>query len=143
MNILLINGPNLNLIGRREPGIYGGKSLADINRDLQKHAEQLGISLEFIQSNHEGELVDALQKADAYAGVILNGGAYTHTSIALRDAACALKIPLVEVHFSNPAAREPFRHTSLLATAAAGCVAGFGADSYHLALYWFYHRFLA
>jgi 3-dehydroquinate dehydratase-2 len=140
MNILVINGPNLNLIGRREPGIYGGKSLADINRELRTRAAELGISLEFIQSNHEGAIVDALQKAEAYAGVILNGGGYTHTSVAMRDAALALRVPLVEVHFSNPAAREPFRHTSLLAGAAAGCIAGFGADSYHLALYWFHCR---
>jgi 3-dehydroquinate dehydratase-2 len=141
MKILIINGPNLNLIGKREPGLYGGRMLEEINRALREQAAQMTVEIDFIQSNHEGVLVDAVHKAEeAYDGAVLNAGAYTHTSIALRDAVLAIKKPVIEVHFTNPAARERFRHSSLLAGATVGSIAGFGAESYHLALCWFYRQ---
>jgi 3-dehydroquinate dehydratase-2 len=141
MKILLINGPNLNLLGQREANIYGQKSLEEINHDLAQQARQWQMEIDFVQSNHEGVLVDALQRVrDAYDGAILNAGAYTHTSIALRDAVLAIKKPVLEVHLSQPEAREDFRQRSLLAGAVSGCIAGLGEDSYHLALYWFYRQ---
>ncbi|MDR2947380.1 MAG: type II 3-dehydroquinate dehydratase [Candidatus Adiutrix sp.] len=141
MKLLIINGPNLNLLGLREPGLYGSETLDGINARLAEQAAGYGIALDFFQSNHEGELVDALQKAGRECdGVILNAAAYTHTSVALRDAALAIGKPVVEVHLTNPAAREDFRHRSLLAGAATGSICGFGAQSYELALHWFHIR---
>ncbi len=134
--VLVLNGPNLNLLGKREPGIYGSATLADIEASLQKRGQQLGITVELRQSNHEGALVDGLHEAQerGAAAVILNAGAYTHTSVALLDAIRAITVPVIEVHLSNPHAREAFRHTSWIAPAAKGTIAGFGADSYLLAL---------
>ena len=137
MKIMVINGPNLNLLGRREPEIYGSLSLEQINRRLEEQAGELGLELEFVQSNHEGELVEALHRAGRQcAGAVLNAAAYTHTSLALRDAVAACGVPVVEVHLSNPQAREPFRHHSFLAGVAAGTISGFGWRSYALALRW-------
>lgn len=138
MRIMVVNGPNINLVGQREPGVYGTKTLEAINVDLTAMTRKINISLEFFQSNHEGELVDALQRADReFEGVILNAAAYTHTSIALRDTVAGIDIPVIEVHLSNPAAREKFRQTSLLAGVVAGTISGFGPRSYELALRWF------
>jgi 3-dehydroquinate dehydratase-2 len=131
----VLNGPNLNLLGRREPGIYGQLSLADIEHRLATRAEGLGVALSFRQSNHEGELVTWIQEAGlAGAGVILNAGAYTHTSVALRDAIKGADAIAIEVHLSNVHAREEFRHHSYIAPVAAGVICGFGAASYDLAL---------
>lgn len=135
MKILVLNGPNLQLLGRREPDVYGRDTLDDIRRRLQARARALKVSLSFAQSNHEGDLVSAIgSSAGRYDGLILNPAAYTHTSVALHDAIRAAGLPCVEVHLSNPAAREPFRHHSFTAPACIGHVAGFGADSYRLAL---------
>jgi 3-dehydroquinate dehydratase II len=138
MKIMVINGPNLNMLGQREPGLYGNKTLSQIEEFLKELGRELDIEVGCFQSNMEGELVDVLQAAgrDA-AGVILNAGAYTHTSVAVRDAVSAIRIPVVEVHLTNPHAREEFRRTSLLADVCAGSIAGFGAESYTLALLWF------
>ena len=133
--ILVINGPNLNLLGSREPGLYGTETLEAINARLGSLAESLGAEADFLQSNHEGALVDAIQGlAGRYDGAVLNAGAYTHTSLALRDAVLASPVPVVEVHLTNPAAREEFRKSSLLSGACRGLIAGFGAASYELAL---------
>ncbi|MET1754954.1 type II 3-dehydroquinate dehydratase [Novosphingobium sp. RD2P27] len=134
--ILVLNGPNLNLLGKREPGIYGSATLDDIAKALEERATALELTIETRQSNHEGALVDGLHEAQARGAhaVLLNAGAYTHTSIALLDAIRAIDVPVIEVHLSNPHAREAFRHTSWVALAAKGTVAGFGADSYLLAL---------
>ncbi|MCM2441973.1 type II 3-dehydroquinate dehydratase [Agrobacterium vitis] len=133
--IFVLNGPNLNALGKREPGIYGGKTLADIEADCVRFGEQLGIAVDCRQSNHEGDLVDWLHEAgDKAVGVALNAGAYTHTSIALHDAMRAITVPVVEVHISNVHAREEFRHTSMIAPAAKGVICGFGPHSYLLAL---------
>ena len=135
MRVLLLNGPNLNLLGEREPGLYGGQSLASIEADLGLRAQALGADLECFQSNHEGELVDRIHGARGQAdGILINAGAFTHTSIALRDALLAVAIPYVELHLSNVHAREPFRHQSYLADRALGVVCGFGPMSYPLAL---------
>lgn len=131
---MVIHGPNLNLLGSREPEIYGRETLADINGMLAKKAGELGVECEFFQSNCEGELVGALQDARSCDGVVLNAAAYTHSSVALRDAIAAIPPPVVEVHLSNVHAREPFRHKSLLAGVCAGVICGFGANSYLLAL---------
>ncbi|GJE26792.1 type II 3-dehydroquinate dehydratase [Methylobacterium organophilum] len=129
--IHVLNGPNLNLLGRREPGIYGSATLADIERELRGRAGGLGVALSFRQSNHEGELVTWVQEAGAAgAGVLLNAGAYTHTSIALRDAIAGAGVTAVEIHLSNVHARESFRHVSMIAPVCAGVVCGFGAYSY-------------
>jgi 3-dehydroquinate dehydratase II len=133
--ILVLNGPNLNLLGTREPAVYGTATLADIEASCRAHAGALGHGVEFRQTNHEGELLDWLHEARTSAcGVLLNAGAYTHTSIALHDAIKAIGIPVIEVHLSNPAAREPFRHVSHVATAARAVVAGFGPASYTAAI---------
>ncbi|MEW9855956.1 type II 3-dehydroquinate dehydratase [Novosphingobium sp. M1R2S20] len=134
--ILVLNGPNLNLLGKREPGIYGSATLDDIGAALTERGTALGFAVEVRQSNHEGDLVDGLHDAQARGAhaVLLNAGAYTHTSVALLDAIRAIEVPVIEVHLSNPHAREAFRHTSWVAPAAKGTIAGFGADSYLLAL---------
>jgi len=133
--IYVLNGPNLNLLGTREPHIYGHATLADIESLCAERAGQLGRGIVFRQSNIEGELVDWLQEArDKAAAVVLNAGAYTHTSVALHDAIKAIGIPVIETHLSNPAAREDFRHVSLVGQAAKGVIAGFGATSYLLAV---------
>lgn len=138
MKILVLNGPNLNLLGQREPELYGSLSLTEIEERLKAMGGELGLSVECMQSNHEGELVDAIQNAGANGvGIILNAGAYTHTSVALRDAVAGSQAVVVEVHLTNPHAREEFRHASLLSGVCAGLVAGFGWESYVLALQWF------
>jgi len=135
MKILVINGPNLNLLGTREPGIYGSETLDDINIGLQAAAQKLTVSVQFYQSNSEGELVDAIQRAvGIFDGIIINPAAYTHTSIAIRDAISAVAIPTVEVHLSNVYSREEFRHHSFIAPVAIGQIAGFGSSGYRLAL---------
>jgi len=133
--IYVLNGPNLNLLGSREPHIYGHATLADIEKLCAERAQQLGRTVVFRQSNVEGELVTWLQEArDKAAAVVLNAGAYTHTSVALHDAIKAIGIPVIETHLSNPASREEFRHVSLVGQAAKGVIAGFGATSYLLAI---------
>ena len=135
MKILLINGPNLNMLGMREPEKYGAISLNDIENALKNIAAESQVDLESFQSNHEGELIDKIQSArEAYDGIILNAGGYTHTSVAIRDALSAVQIPTVEVHMTNIHAREEFRHTSLLSGVCKAIVAGFGENSYILAL---------
>jgi 3-dehydroquinate dehydratase II len=135
MRVLLLNGPNLNLLGQREPGLYGAQTLAQIEADLQQQAADLGVELDAFQSNHEGALVDRIHGARADAdGILINAGALTHTSIALRDALLGVAIPFVELHLSNVHAREPFRHQSYLADKALGVISGFGPTSYRLAL---------
>ncbi|MGF9692566.1 type II 3-dehydroquinate dehydratase [Rhizobium sp. 0TCS1.26] len=134
--IFVLNGPNLNLLGKREPGIYGGKTLKDIENDCIETGESLGFTVECFQSNHEGVLVDRLQEAGERAtGVIINPGAYGHTSIALHDAIRAIAVPVVEVHISNIHAREEFRHKSMIAPAAKGMICGLGPKGYVLALH--------
>ncbi|NTJ42148.1 type II 3-dehydroquinate dehydratase [Agrobacterium larrymoorei] len=133
--IFVLNGPNLNMLGKREPGIYGGKTLKDIENDCVKAGEELGFAVECHQSNHEGVLVDLLHEAGERAvGVVINPGAYGHTSIALHDAIRAISVPVVEVHISNIHAREEFRHKSMIAPAAKGMVCGFGPYGYIMAL---------
>lgn len=133
--VFVINGPNLNALGKREPGIYGGKTLADIEQDCRTRGATLGLDVEFRQTNHEGVLVDWLHEADeAAVGVAINPGAYGHTSIALHDAIRAIGIPVIELHLSNVHSREPFRHKSMTAPVAVGVICGFGATSYTLAL---------
>lgn len=133
--ILILHGPNLNMLGSREPEIYGRDTLADIDAKCAARASELGLSVACVQSNIEGELVTLIQQAGAkYAGLIINGGAFTHTSIAIMDALLTLKIPVIEVHLSNPLRREEFRHVSYIGKAAKGTICGFGAESYLLAL---------
>jgi 3-dehydroquinate dehydratase II len=134
--VYVLNGPNLNLLGLREPEIYGFDTLDDIAGQLEDRARELGLSVDLRQSNHEGHLIDWLHEAQAEGAkaVILNAGAYTHTSIALHDAVKAIGLPVIEVHLSNPQAREPFRRRSYVASAAKGTIAGFGALGYQLAL---------
>ncbi len=136
MKILVINGPNLNLLGEREPAIYGGDSLQAINDELFAKGKELGYDIEFFQSNSEGSIIDELHSArTSFDGVILNAGAYTHYSYAIRDAIAAIKIPVVEVHLSNVNSRDEFRKTSVIAPVCMGTIAGFGKNSYMLALY--------
>ena len=134
--IYVLNGPNLNLLGLREPEIYGSDTLDDIAGMLEDQARGLGLEIDLRQSNHEGHLVDWLHEANASGAkaVLLNAGAYTHTSIALHDAIKAINVPVIEVHLSNPHKREDFRHVSYVGQAAKGTIAGFGALSYALAL---------
>ena len=135
MNILLINGPNLNLLGSREPEIYGSKTLNDIEKELTIVAENKSINLECFQSNHEGEIVDKIQDSlEEFQGILINAGAFTHTSISIRDALIGSKIPFVEVHISNIFSREEFRKESFLTDKAIGIISGFGISSYFLAL---------
>lgn len=139
MKLLIINGPNLNLLGKREPGVYGVASAESIFEGLQ--SEYPDVDLEYFQSNIEGELVDAIQRADGlFDGVVLNAGGYTHTSVALRDAIAAVGVDVVEVHISNILSREEFRHTSLIGGVCRGSIAGFGPDSYRLAVDYFVKR---
>jgi 3-dehydroquinate dehydratase II len=136
MNVLVLHGPNLNLLGTREPGVYGSVTLADIERELQQIAADAGATLSSFQSNHEGALVDRVQaaRADGTTFIVINPAAYTHTSVALRDALAAVAIPFVEVHLSNIHRREPFRHHSYFSDLAEGVICGLGAQGYALAL---------
>ncbi|MFD1343375.1 type II 3-dehydroquinate dehydratase [Litorisediminicola beolgyonensis] len=133
--LLILNGPNLNLLGTRQPEVYGRTTLADIESMCRAHAETVGVDLDFDQSNHEGALVDAIHAAKGRsAGIILNAGAYTHTSIALMDAIASVELPAIELHLSNVHAREDFRHVSYIARVAVGVICGFGARGYTLAM---------
>ncbi len=134
MKVLIVNGPNLNLLGSREPGVYGTLSMADTLASLRRRRPD--DTVDFFQSNHEGALIDRLQAADTehYDGIVLNAGAYTHTSLAIADAVRSIATPVIEVHISNVWAREPERHRSLISPAAAGVIAGLGHDVYRLAL---------
>ncbi len=135
MTILIVNGPNLNLLGQREPAIYGQPTLSDIENSLTTYADKVGAKVNFFQSNSEGDLIDFIQKnAATSTALILNGAGFTHTSVALRDCIAALSIPVVEVHLSNIHAREEFRHTSLTAPVAKGIISGLGPTGYLLAL---------
>jgi len=135
ISVLVLNGPNLNLLGRREPGIYGRQTLGEIERLIVRRARELGIEAECFQSNHEGELVDRIQRArNKKQAIILNAGGYTHSSVAIRDAILATGVPTIEVHLSNLYKREPFRHQSLIAQVSVGQICGFGGVGYLLAL---------
>lgn len=134
--VLVVNGPNLNLLGVREKGVYGSDTLLDIAQAVNAEAAELGLETDFIQSNHEGEIIDRLHAARGnYAVIIINAGAYTHYSIAIRDAIKAIEIPTIEIHLSNIHAREEFRHTSMIAPVCVGQICGFGKMSYILALH--------
>ena len=133
--ILIIHGPNLNMLGKRETDIYGKSTLNEINADLKKMGEKAGLFVETFQSNHEGAIVEKIQQAvEKYSGLIINPAAFTHTSIAIRDALLLLDIPIIEVHISNIYKREPFRHTSMISDVATAIIAGFGAYGYAMAL---------
>ncbi|SHJ95517.1 type II 3-dehydroquinate dehydratase [Propionispora hippei] len=133
--VLVLNGPNLNLLGKREPEVYGKLTLADINRLVAEKAASLGLTVDFEQTNHEGVLVDRIQQAVGhYFCIILNAAAYTHYSIAIRDAIAAVTVPVIEIHLSNIYKREEFRHHSVISAVTYGQISGFGADSYLLAL---------
>ena len=134
--IYVINGPNLNLLGTRQPDVYGHATLADVERLCHATAERFGLAVEFRQSNHEGEIVDCIQEAarNAAFGVVLNAAAYTHTSVAIHDAIAAMSVPVIEVHISNVFARERFRHRSFVAPVARASLCGFGIDGYALAI---------
>jgi 3-dehydroquinate dehydratase-2 len=136
LSILVLHGPNLNLLGKREPGIYGHETLDGINRSLDEEGRSLQVNVSIVQSNHEGVLIDAIHGAlGEHHGILINPGAYTHTSVAIRDAIASVLLPVVEVHLSNIYRREPFRHHSYIAPAAIGQISGFGADSYRLGLH--------
>jgi len=136
MKVLFLNGPNLNLLGSREPGVYGKLSLTDIEAHVRAEAAKTGKQIEFRQSNIEGELVSWIQQSKgSFDVIVLNAAAYTHTSVAIRDAIAAVKIPTIEIHLSNTLAREEFRHVSLIAAVCIGVISGFGPDSYTLALH--------
>ena len=134
--VLIIHGPNLNLLGKREEAVYGKMSLLEIGKSLLTKAKELNLGLESFQSNHEGDIVQKIQdaKESGFSGIVINPAAYTHTSVATRDAISAIDIPVVEVHLSNIYAREEFRHTSLISPVAAGQIVGFGSKSYILGL---------
>ena len=133
--IWIIHGPNLNMLGAREPEVYGTTTLKDINALLKKRGEEIGLTVETFQSNHEGEIVDKIQKiAYASVGLIINPAAYTHTSIAIRDALLLLTIPIIEIHLSNIYKREPFRHKSMIADIVTAQISGFGVEGYRMAL---------
>ncbi|MDA3966928.1 MULTISPECIES: type II 3-dehydroquinate dehydratase [Helicobacter] len=135
MKAMIIQGPNLNMLGIRDPRIYGPVKLDTIHENIKKHAEQMGVEVGFFQSNFEGEIVDKIQEClGQYDGIIINPAAYAHTSVAIRDAIAAVNLPTIEVHISNIHAREEFRHKSLTAAACSGVIAGFGPIGYHLAL---------
>ena len=135
MKVLVLHGPNLNLLGEREPAVYGKLTLAEIDKRIAARGKDLGVDVQSAQSNVEGVLVDKIQDARTWAaGIILNAGGYSHTSVAIRDAVASITIPVVSVHLTNPAAREDFRRTDILATATKGAVAGFGWRSYLVAL---------
>lgn len=135
LHVLVLNGPNLNLLGTRKPEIYGTTTLADIERQMRQRAGELDCQLDFLQSNQEGTLVEEIQRAKGrYQYIILNAAAYTHTSVAIRDAIEAVEVPTIEIHLSNIHAREPFRHDSMIAPVCVGQICGFGAMSYLLAL---------
>jgi 3-dehydroquinate dehydratase-2 len=135
VHVAVLNGPNLNLLGQREPELYGRATLAEIEASIRERARALGVECSWTQTNHEGELVDAIQALRGRAdGAVINAAAFTHTSLAVRDALLAVRVPFVEVHLSNVFAREPERHRSLLADLAIGVVTGFGAESYRLGL---------
>lgn len=136
MKILVINGPNLNLLGVREPDIYGRRTLDDVNATIAEKAKELGVECEFYQSNSEGDLVSAVHSVlgEEYAGCVINAGAYTHYSYALRDAISSVNKPFIEVHMSNVHSREEFRHTSVISAVCAGVIAGMGENSYMLAV---------
>jgi len=134
MKLLVIHGPNINLLGTREPETYGALTMQEINTELENLAKQHKVELEFFQSNIEGEIVTRIQESENFAGIIINPAAYTHTSVAIRDALAAIKIPAIEVHISNIYKREEFRHSSLTAAVCLGQISGFGAKSYELAL---------
>lgn len=135
LNILVINGPNINMLGVREPEQYGSKSYKDVEMELHEYSFELGVNLEIFQSNYEGEIIDKIQYAlGNFDGIILNAGAYTHTSVAIRDALTSVKIPTVEVHISNIYKREEFRHNSMFADVCVGQITGFKIDSYKLGL---------
>jgi 3-dehydroquinate dehydratase II len=135
LSVLVLHGPNLNLLGFREPGIYGSMTLGQIDELLKLDGKKLQVSLNCLQSNHEGVLVDTIHSArEKYQGILINAGAYTHTSVAIRDAIAGVMIPTVEVHLSNIYTREEFRHHSYIAPIAIGQISGFGADSYRLGL---------
>lgn len=135
-SILILNGPNINLTGLREKSVYGSQTFEDLTHLIQQEADRLGCQVRFVQSNHEGALIDALQQAyfDHLDGVVFNPGAYTHTSIALHDAIASIPLPVIEVHMSNVHAREPFRHTSMTAPVCRGQIVGFGFYGYLMAL---------
>jgi 3-dehydroquinate dehydratase-2 len=134
--VLVINGPNLNMLGKREKAVYGSETLLDIAKAVNEKSQELGLETDFIQSNHEGEIIDRIHAAkDVYNVIIINAGAYTHYSIAIRDAIKAVELPTIEIHLSNIHAREEFRHTSVLAAVCIGQICGFGKNSYLLALY--------
>ena len=135
MKVLFLNGPNLNLLGTREPGVYGKQTLADIEAKVRAKAAELGVEIAFHQSNLEGELVTKIQQSKgSFDVIVLNAAAYTHTSVAIRDAIAATATPTIEIHLSNVHAREEFRHTSLIAPVCKGVIGGFGANSYILGL---------
>jgi 3-dehydroquinate dehydratase II len=134
LNILVLHGPNLNLLGKREPGIYGVVTLDEINLLLVTEASKLQAKVYPVQSNHEGVLIDEIHKASEHQGILINAGAYTHTSVAIRDAISAVKLPTVEVHLSNIYQRETFRHYSYIAPVSIGQISGFGVESYRLGL---------